>query len=55
MNAFAGEVLQKNREIYSETSSPVWYLAVYGPAHDGWEFINLGGRQVLDRLAAPLA
>jgi cyclopropane fatty-acyl-phospholipid synthase-like methyltransferase len=44
-------ILRKNREIYSETSSPVWFLAIYGGVHSGWEFINLGGTAVLDRVA----
>lgn len=45
-----GEIARKNRELYDETSGPVWQLAVYGPVHDGWEFINLGGRVILDEL-----
>ncbi len=45
------EILRKNREIYSETSSAVWFLAIYGPVHAGWEFINLGGSEALDRVA----
>jgi ubiquinone/menaquinone biosynthesis C-methylase UbiE len=47
----AHEILRKNSEIYDDTASPVWYLAVYGPVHQGWEFINLGGQEMLDRLA----
>src|SRR4051794_35178673 len=45
------ELREKNREIYDDTTSPVWHLAVYRPLHDGWEFINLGGRPVADRVA----
>ena len=50
--ALSEEILRKNREIYSETSSVVWFLAIYGGAHAGWEFINLGGADALDRVAA---
>lgn len=46
-----GELREKNREIYDDTSSPVWQLAIYGPLHGGWEFINLGGRPVADQVA----
>jgi sarcosine/dimethylglycine N-methyltransferase len=46
-----GEIARKNRELYDETSGPVWQLAVYEPVHGGWEFINLGGRAILDELA----
>lgn len=46
------QIVAKNHELYDDTSSPAWYLAVYGPVHGGWEFINLGGRQVTDRIAS---
>jgi cyclopropane fatty-acyl-phospholipid synthase-like methyltransferase len=49
--ALQDELREKNREIYDDTSGPVWQLAVYGPLHGGWEFINLGGRPVADRVA----
>jgi sarcosine/dimethylglycine N-methyltransferase len=45
------EVQSKNREIYSQTAGAVWQLAVYDGLHEGWEFLNLGGRQMLDRIA----
>ena len=45
------QVLLKNRQLYDETSGPVWQMAVYGPVHDGWEFINLGGKPILDLIA----
>ncbi|HEX8185684.1 MAG TPA: methyltransferase domain-containing protein [Blastocatellia bacterium] len=48
----AAEIARKNREIYDETSDPVWRLAVYQPLHGGWEFINLGGQWLLDTFAA---
>lgn len=44
-------IRRKNAEIYDDTSGVVWRLAVY-PVHDGWEFINLGGTELLDRIAA---
>lgn len=44
-------IRRKNAEIYDDTSGVVWRLAVY-PVHDGWEFINLGGAELLDRIAA---
>lgn len=45
------EVELKNREIYDDTSGPVWKLAIYNSVHDGNEFINLGGARVLDQIA----
>lgn len=45
------QIAVKNREIYSETSSAVWRIAVYGGLHGGWEFLNLGGRGALERIA----
>jgi sarcosine/dimethylglycine N-methyltransferase len=51
-HASATEIARKNSEMYDDTASPVWYMAVYEPIHDGWEFINLGGKDVLDRMAA---
>jgi cyclopropane fatty-acyl-phospholipid synthase-like methyltransferase len=50
-HASADEVVLKNRELYDETSGPVWDLAVYGALHDGWELINLGGERLLNTLA----
>jgi sarcosine/dimethylglycine N-methyltransferase len=41
------EILLKN-QIYNHAADPLWRLAVYEPVHDGWEFTNMGGRQVLD-------
>jgi cyclopropane fatty-acyl-phospholipid synthase-like methyltransferase len=48
----AAEVESKNREIYDDTSSPVWQLAIYRTVHHNWEFINLGGAAILDRISA---
>lgn len=48
--ASAAEIAAKNSELYDETTGPIWELAVYGPLHDGWEFINLGGHRLLDLL-----
>src|SRR5271165_472701 len=45
------EIVRKNREIYSETSSIVWQTAVYGGLHEGWEFLNLGGSRALEIIA----
>jgi cyclopropane fatty-acyl-phospholipid synthase-like methyltransferase len=45
------EIARKNSELYDETSGPLWHLAVYEPVHDGWEFINLGGKPMLDAIA----
>ncbi|BDC50511.1 hypothetical protein F183_A28270 [Bryobacterales bacterium F-183] len=45
------EVVRKNREIYDNTSGADWYLTVYEGAHQGWEFINLGGLTVANRIA----
>jgi cyclopropane fatty-acyl-phospholipid synthase-like methyltransferase len=45
------EIIRKNREIYSETSSMVWQVAVYGGLHGGWEFLNLGGSRALEIIA----
>src|SRR5437667_4079033 len=45
-------IRQKNNELYDETSGRVWQLAVYDGLHDGWEFINLGGKQILRSMAA---
>jgi cyclopropane fatty-acyl-phospholipid synthase-like methyltransferase len=50
-----GVIRQKNGEIYDDTAGEVWRLAVYEPVHHGWEFINLGGATVLDRMAADSA
>lgn len=47
----ATEIIRKNRELYDETFSAVWQYAVYGALHGGWEFINLGGRRMLDEIA----
>ncbi len=52
VKAHPSEIELKNREIYDNTSGPVWQLAIYGAVHRGWEFINLGGAEVLDRIAA---
>lgn len=48
--ASAAEIAAKNSELYDETSGPIWELGVYGPVHDGWEFINLGGHRLLELL-----
>jgi len=45
------EIARKNAELYDETSDAIWRLAVYEAVHEGWEFINLGGRQILDAFA----
>jgi len=29
-------------------ASSIWRRIVYDPVHGGWEFVNIGGRQVLD-------
>ncbi len=41
----------RNGELYDDTSSPLWRLAVYDAIHEGWEFVNLGGRALLDAFA----
>lgn len=41
------EILEKNR-IYDNAADAVWKITVYEPVHDGWEFTNMGGREVLD-------
>lgn len=41
------ELLEKNR-IYDEAAGALWRTVVYEPAHDGWEFTNMGGRAILD-------
>lgn len=45
-------MLLKNREIYDHSDDEIWQRAVYEPVHDGWHFTNIGGRRVLDRIAA---
>ncbi len=45
------ETRRKNREVYDDTSSPVWRQGVYEGTHEGWEFLNMGGRRLLDRIA----
>jgi len=52
MTFTAEEVELKNREIYDDTSGPVWQLAIYGAVHQGREFINLGGARALDQIAS---
>lgn len=49
--ASAVELAARNRELYDNAGDPVWHLAVYGPVHEGWQFINLGGRRLLDLIA----
>jgi cyclopropane fatty-acyl-phospholipid synthase-like methyltransferase len=51
MKFTAEDIALKNREIYDDTSGPVWQLAIYGAVHQGREFINLGGARVLDQIA----
>lgn len=43
------ELLEKNR-IYDTASDDIWRRVVYDPVHGGWEFTNMGGRHVLDRV-----
>jgi SAM-dependent methyltransferase len=45
------DLRRKNRAVYDHASDPVWRLIAYGPLHDGWEFINLAGQPLLDRIA----
>ncbi len=45
------ELALRNGELYDDTSSPLWRLAVYDAIHEGWEFVNLGGRALLDAFA----
>lgn len=45
------ELARRNRELYGDNFGPLWQLVVYEPLHGGWEFINLGGRRLLDELA----
>ncbi len=44
------ELARKNRENYDEAAGPVWQL-IYESVHQGREFINLGGRSILDEIA----
>jgi cyclopropane fatty-acyl-phospholipid synthase-like methyltransferase len=44
-------LIQRNHELYDHTSDEIWRLVAYDPLHEGWEFINLGGRWLLDRIA----
>jgi len=44
------ELARKNRENYDDAAGPVWQL-IYESVHEGREFINLGGRRVLDEIA----
>ena len=48
----AEDVRLKNRELYDDTSGPVWRLAIYGSVHHGREFINLGGARLLDQIGS---
>jgi sarcosine/dimethylglycine N-methyltransferase len=45
------DIRKKNRTLYDCTSGPIWRRVVYEAVHDGDEFINLGGRRMLDRIA----
>lgn len=45
------DIRLKNR-VYDGASDPVWRLAVYEPVHQGWEFTNMGGRDILDYIGA---
>ncbi|HSR53285.1 MAG TPA: methyltransferase domain-containing protein [Acidobacteriota bacterium] len=47
----ARQLLEKNHELYDDTSGPIWETVVYRELHGGWDFINLGGRALLDRMA----
>lgn len=47
---FPDELARKNRENYDDVVGPVWQL-IYESVHDGREFINLGGRAILDEIA----
>jgi sarcosine/dimethylglycine N-methyltransferase len=49
--ATADFLIQKNSDLYDETSGRVWQLAVYDGLHGGWEFINLGGKRILTHIA----
>ena len=51
----ANDVRRKNRTLYDHTSGPIWRRVVYDGVHDGREFINLGGRRLLDRIIAVAA
>lgn len=41
------EFKNKNK-IYDHTADPVWRQVVYEPVHGGWEFVNIGGRDILN-------
>ncbi len=45
------QLAAKNRELYDDTFDPLWQRTVYDALHDGQEFINLGGRALLEELA----
>src|SRR4029077_7124684 len=44
------EILRRNRELYDNTDSAVWELAIYRGQHGGQRFINLGGETMLRRI-----
>lgn len=39
---------KKKNKIYDHTADPVWRQVVYEPVHGGWEFVNIGGRNILN-------
>src|SRR5215204_6664186 len=41
------EFIRKNK-IYDHMAELVWRLVVYEPVHGGWEFVNIGGRNILN-------
>lgn len=45
-------VRRRNRELYDQTDSALWELAVYRGMHAGRRFINLGGEAMLRRIVA---
>jgi SAM-dependent methyltransferase len=52
------EIHRRNRELYDDTFDPLWDRVVYRSVHAGWEFVNLGGRFLLEefaRVAQPTA
>jgi SAM-dependent methyltransferase len=48
----SNEELRQKNKIYDHTTDSVWRKVVYEPVHGGWEFVNIGGRQILDFIGA---
>lgn len=43
-----GDEFKRKNKIYDHMAELVWRQVVYEPVHGGWEFVNIGGRNILN-------